>query len=64
MIARKLYILFLLPSLSYLFFAIPSFAEIGNIERQDQIIRNQHQEEEQEKRQREFDLSTIERAEL
>lgn len=41
-----------------------AFAQIGDIERQDQIIRNQQQIEEEERRKREFNKIKMERMQL
>jgi hemolysin activation/secretion protein len=64
MMVKRSYILFILFVLNYLILATSSFAQISNIERQDQIIRQQQEAEEREKRQREFEKIRKEREQL
>lgn len=58
---RKPYLRIILFILAFYGFANPSFSQISNVERQDQIIRNQQQIEEEEKRRREFEKIRRER---
>lgn len=61
---KKPYLRIILFILAYSGFLTPSFAQISNVERQDQIIRNQQQIEEEEKRRREFEKIRKEREQL
>ena len=61
---RKPYLRIILFILAYSGFLTPSFAQISNASRQDQIIRNQQQIEEEEKRRREFEKIRKEREQL
>jgi hemolysin activation/secretion protein len=61
---RKPYLRIILFFLTYWSFVNPSFAEISNVSRQDQIIRNQQQTHEEEKRRREFEKIRKEREQL
>ena len=61
---KKPYLRIILFILAYSGFLTPSFAQISNASRQDQIIRNQQQIEEEEKRRREFEKIRKEREQL
>jgi len=61
---KKPYLRIILFILAYSGFLAQSFAQISNVERQDQIIRNQQQIEEEEKRRREFEKIRKEREQL
>ena len=61
---RKPYLRIILFILAYSGFLTQSFAQISNALRQDQIIRNQQQIEEEEKRRREFEKISKEREQL
>jgi hemolysin activation/secretion protein len=61
---RKPYLRIILFILAYSGFLTPSFAQISNVKRQDQIIKNQQQTHEEEKRRREFEKIRKEREQL
>lgn len=61
---RKPYLRIMLFILAYSGFANHSFSQVSNVERQDQIIRNQQQIKEEEKRRREFEKIRKGRKEL